>query len=210
MEKLDLKKQLRALIDPPKHDFDDIAVPTMSFVKVDGAGNPYTAALYRQAVEWLYGVSYAIKFAAKNELGRDYVVPPLEALWWSNDPGAFARRERNRWQWTVLIMTPDFVTTTMVEDAVAKTLAKRNDDHVARDAFVREGGGNAGSQTYAVERQEHLQNDPRHRHRQVKAVQSRVIFGEYQGGTLVVAPHSEGDGSKSRSGFHFLRRLSPN
>ncbi len=127
MEKLDLKKQLRGLFNPPKHDFTDVVVPAMPFVKVDGAGDPNTASVYRQAVEWLYGVSYAMKFAAKNGLGRDYVVPPLEALWWSHDPGAFTRREKDRWQWTVMIMAPDFVTSTMFEDAVAKTLAKRND-----------------------------------------------------------------------------------
>ncbi|WP_440979585.1 GyrI-like domain-containing protein [Sphingomonas pseudosanguinis] len=127
MDKLDLKKQLRDLFNPPKHDFVEIIVPTLSFVKVDGAGDPNTAPSYRTAVEWLYGVSYAMKFAAKNGLARDYVVPPLEALWWSDDPGSFVRREKDRWQWTVMIMAPDFVTPAMFEDAVAKTLAKRDD-----------------------------------------------------------------------------------
>ncbi|WAC58606.1 GyrI-like domain-containing protein [Brevundimonas sp. SL130] len=127
MTKVDLKNQLRELFNPPKHDFADIAVPTMDFVKIDGAGDPNTAPAYRTAVEWLYGVSYAMKFAAKNGLARDYVVPPLEALWWSDDPGAFACREKDRWQWTVMIMAPDFATGAMFEDAVAKTLNKRND-----------------------------------------------------------------------------------
>lgn len=127
MTKLDLKKKYRELFNPPKQDFVEVLVPTMSFVKVDGAGDPNTAAEYSTAIEWLYGVSYAMKFAAKNVLAHDYVVPPLEALWWSDDPGTFARREKERWQWTVMIMAPDFVTGTMFEDAVAKTLAKRND-----------------------------------------------------------------------------------
>ncbi|TMN20447.1 GyrI-like domain-containing protein [Pseudoxanthomonas sp. X-1] len=127
MDKLDLKRQFRDLFNPPKQDFAEIAVPTLTYVKIDGSGDPNTAAEYRTAVEWLYGVSYAMKFAAKNGLGRDYVVPPLEALWWSDDPGAFVRREKDRWQWTVMIMVPDFVTRPLFEDAVAKTLAKRND-----------------------------------------------------------------------------------
>lgn len=127
MTKLDLKKKYRELYNPPKHDFLEVLAPTMSFVKVDGGGDPNTAAAYRTAIEWLYGVSYAMKFAAKNVLGNDYVVPPLEALWWSDDPSTFTRREKERWQWTVMIMAPDFVTCTMFEDAVAKTLAKRND-----------------------------------------------------------------------------------
>ncbi len=127
MEKLDLKRRYRDLFHPPKRDFVDIDVPTMTFVKVDGAGDPNTASAYRVAVEWLYGVSYAMKFAAKNGLGRDYVVPPLEALWWSDDPGAFVRREKDQWRWTVMIMVPDFVTPDLFEVAVAVTLAKRSD-----------------------------------------------------------------------------------
>jgi hypothetical protein len=125
--KLDLKKKYRQLFSAPTHIFVEVLAPTMSFVKVDGAGDPNNAAAYKVAVEWLYGVSYAIKFAAKDGLAHDYVVPPLEALWWSDDPGTFIRREKDRWQWTVMIMAPDFVTDRMFEDAVAKTLAKRND-----------------------------------------------------------------------------------
>lgn len=124
--KLDLKKKYRELFNPPKH-FVEVLVPTLPFVKVDGAGNPNSALDYRTAVEWLYGVSYAMKFMAKNVLSRDYVVPPLEALWWSENPEAFTSREKDRWQWTVMIMAPGFVTSVMFDDAVAKTLAKRND-----------------------------------------------------------------------------------
>ncbi|MET0245720.1 MAG: GyrI-like domain-containing protein [Sphingomonas sp.] len=127
MDKLDLKKQLRALFAPSSRDFSDIDVPILTFVKVDGEGDPNTAPAYRTAIEWLYGVSYAMKFAAKARLGRDYVVPPLEALWWSDDPGSFVRREKDRWRWTVMIMAPDFVTPAMFEDAAAKTSRKRAD-----------------------------------------------------------------------------------
>ncbi len=127
MAKLDLKVAHRGLFSPSKNDFAEVAVPTMPFVKVDGAGDPNTADEYKVAVEWLYGVSYAIKFAAKKTMGRDYVVPPLEALWWADDPESFARREKDHWRWTVMIMTPDFVSDTMFNDGVAKTAAKRND-----------------------------------------------------------------------------------
>lgn len=127
MTKLDLKRDLRELFSAPMTDFVEVTPPTMAFVKIDGSGDPNKATAYRTAVEWLYGVSYAMKFAAKNELSRDYVVPPLEALWWSDDPGAFIRREKDRWRWTVMIMAPDFVTDAMFEGAVAKTLLKRED-----------------------------------------------------------------------------------
>ncbi|HVJ03366.1 MAG TPA: GyrI-like domain-containing protein [Sphingomonas sp.] len=125
MEKLDLKKVHRELFNPPKGRFVEVTVPVMSFVKVDGAGDPNTAEEYRTAVEWLYGVSYAMKFAARKLLDRDYVVPPLEALWWADDPGSFVRREKSRWRWTVMIMAPAFVTDALFDAAVAKIAAKR-------------------------------------------------------------------------------------
>lgn len=127
MTKLDLKREHRALFNPPKDRFVAVTPPEMAFVKVDGAGDPNTTPGYKAAVEWLYGVSYAMKFAAKDGLARDYVVPPLEALWWSDDPGSFVRREKDRWQWTAMIMAPDFVTGAMFEAAVTKTLTKRDD-----------------------------------------------------------------------------------
>ncbi|MFV0645140.1 MAG: GyrI-like domain-containing protein [Sphingomonadaceae bacterium] len=127
MTKLDLKKKYRDLFNPPIRDFVEVQPPKMSFVKIDGEGDPNTAAPYRAGIEWLYSVSYAMKFAAKSRLASDYVVPPLEALWWSDDPGTFVRREKDRWQWTIMIMAPDFVTDALFEDAVAKTLLKRDD-----------------------------------------------------------------------------------
>lgn len=68
-----------------------------------------------------------MKSAAKAHLDRDYVVPPLEALGWSDDPGTFARREKDRWQWTVMILVPDFVTVVLFDAARAKMDAKRSD-----------------------------------------------------------------------------------
>lgn len=36
---------------------------------------------------------------SKNVLGRDYVVPPLEALWWADDMRAFtSAREKAQWK----------------------------------------------------------------------------------------------------------------
>jgi hypothetical protein len=127
MNKLDLKKDHRELFNPPKDRFVEVTPPAMQFVKVDGAGDPNSVGAYRTAVEWLFGVSYAMKFAAKSQLKRDYVVPPLEALWWADDHSAFVRREKDSWRWTAMIMAPEFVTITHFDAAVAKTHLKRND-----------------------------------------------------------------------------------
>lgn len=124
MEKIDFKTQFKALYAPSAKDFVEVDVPAMTFVKIDGAGDPNAAPAYRTAVEWLYGVSYAMKFAAKAALARDYVVPPLEALWGADDPESFVRREKHLWRWTVMIMVPDFVSRDIYDAAVKKTEAK--------------------------------------------------------------------------------------
>ncbi len=124
MEKIDFKKRNKALYQPPTKEFVLIDVPTMQFVMIDGEGDPNTADSHRKAIEWLYSVSYAMKFAAKAGAGQDYVVPPLEGLWWADDPQSFVDRRKDQWRWTMMIMAPDFIDQTMFQDAVAKTSKK--------------------------------------------------------------------------------------
>lgn len=124
MTKIDFKKSLKPLFNPPSKEFVIVDVPDMLFVKVDGQGDPNTSPTYRSAVEWLYSVSYAMKFAAKATLERDYVVPPLEGLWWADDPKSFAARKKDQWSWTMMIMAPDFLTAEMFDAAVVKTKKK--------------------------------------------------------------------------------------
>lgn len=103
-----------------------IDIPPMQFIMVDGSGNPNTSPAYQTALQWLYSTSYALKFAAKAE-GHDYVVPPLEGLWWADDPADFVARRKDNWGWTMMIMAPDFISQAMFADAVAKATRKLDD-----------------------------------------------------------------------------------
>ncbi|MCA6115756.1 GyrI-like domain-containing protein [Bradyrhizobium sp. WSM 1738] len=124
MDKIDFKKKLSKLYSAPADSFAIVDVPVMQFVKIDGKGDPNSEPSYKRAIERLYAVSYAIKFGAKAKLGKDYVVPPLEGLWWADDPDDFVRRWKHRWQWTMMIMVPDFVDRTLYDAAVAKSRDK--------------------------------------------------------------------------------------
>ncbi len=126
MEKTDLRKEFRELYAPSSRAFSVVDVPRMSFLMVDGEGDPNTASAYREAVEALYSVSYAIKFAAKRELGRDHVVAPLEGLWSADDPSFFTRRAKDEWHWTMLIMQPPWIPAELVEQARVTTAAKKD------------------------------------------------------------------------------------
>lgn len=124
MDKIDFKKTLKALYAPPAGRFVEVDVPKLRFVMVDGAGNPNTAPAYKTAVEWLFSTSYALKFAAKAALGKDYAVMPLEGLWWADDPANFVARNKDAWKWTMMVMAPDFIDAAMFEAAVAKSTKK--------------------------------------------------------------------------------------
>jgi hypothetical protein len=89
MDKVDFKKDLAPLYAPKNTDWEVIEIPAMNFLMADGKGDPNTSTDYSEAVAALYGVSYAIKFMSKQQLGRDYGVAPLEGLWWADDATVF-------------------------------------------------------------------------------------------------------------------------
>lgn len=124
MEKTDFKKSLRALYDAPRGRFASTDVPTLRYVMIDGQGNPNAVPAYKSAIEWLFSISYAMKLASKQGLERDYVVPPLEGLWWADDPADFVARRKDRWRWTLMIMVPDFIGQALYDAALARTRMK--------------------------------------------------------------------------------------
>ena len=117
-------------------------MPPMKFLMVDGHGDPNTAREYQEVVEALYAVAYKLKFMSKKDLGKDYVVPPLEGLWWAEDMGTYSlRRDKSAWDWTMMIMQPDWITQEMFEKA--QSLVEKEKDLPAlaklRLAKYREG-----------------------------------------------------------------------
>ncbi len=113
-DKIDLKKQLDCYA-ARRSEFRILEVPPANYLMIDGEGDPNTP-VFAEATESLYPLAYTIKFASKRELGRDYVVPPLEGLWWADDMAAFtARRDKSRWSWTLLIMQPEWIEASLVE-----------------------------------------------------------------------------------------------
>lgn len=118
MKKIDFKKELKELYNPPRGKITVVDVPAMNFIMIDGQGDPAHAESYQQAIEALYGVSYTLKFMVKKgDMEIDYGVPPLEGLWWTNVTGPEAQLNRAAWQWTSMIMAPDFVSHQMFDKA---------------------------------------------------------------------------------------------
>ncbi len=123
--KVDLKKQIPTY-SAAAGEFAVVDVPPLQYLMIDGHGDPNTSPAYREAVTSIYPVAYKLKFASKQELGRDYTVMPLEALWWADDMSTFtSARDKNRWDWTLMLLVPDWLDHDHVERA--RKAAARSD-----------------------------------------------------------------------------------
>ncbi len=119
MSKIDFKKKLKHLYRPSAKQFEVVDVPEMNFLMIEGHGNPNTAQEYREAIEALYAVAYKLKFLSKKGSDNDYVVPPLEGLWWAQDMNAFTSGNKDDWDWTMMIMQPEWITPEIFEEGCA-------------------------------------------------------------------------------------------
>ncbi|MCF7955306.1 MAG: GyrI-like domain-containing protein [Phycisphaerae bacterium] len=142
MAKIDFKKSLKEFYSAkaaPKL----VEVPPMKYIQVDGVGDPNTSPAFQDAMECLYGIAYTLKFDMKKNTPAGYfefVVPPLEGLWWM-DPGPFDADAKDKWQWTVLLMQADFITAEMIESTKKTLAAKKPDLNLSKVRFevIQEG-----------------------------------------------------------------------
>jgi len=126
MSKTDFKKEWKHLYRPSAKEFVVIDVPPMNFLMIDGHGDPNTAREYKEAIETLYAMAYALKFMSKKEKGVDYVVPPLEGLWCVKNMEKFTTDDKSAWDWTMMIMQPESVTQEMFEEALKEVEKRKN------------------------------------------------------------------------------------
>ncbi|MDX6257643.1 MAG: hypothetical protein QOJ11_3977 [Frankiales bacterium] len=102
-----------------------LEVPPLQYLMIDGHGDPNSSPEYTEALRVLYPYAFALKFTSKKVLGRDYVVPPLEGLWWAEDMAAFTTsRDKSAWNWTMMLMTPYWLTSEHLA-AARDTVASR-------------------------------------------------------------------------------------
>lgn len=130
--KFDYKKEYKDLYIP-KTKPAIIDVPEMTFIQVEGEGNPNTSESYKRAMEILYGLSFGIKMSKMSgnqpEGYFEYVVPPLEGLWWMEDRVFLGTGDvkgmKDKFRWISMIRQPEFVTPEVFEWA-QKNFRKKN------------------------------------------------------------------------------------
>lgn len=126
MQKIDYKRKYREVYTQPEDTPTIVDVPQFNFLKIDGAGDPNHSPDFTAAVETLYPLSYEIRSIVKETNDIQFVVMPLEGLWWADDMDAFTGGEKDDWQWTLMIMQPDVVTAEFVDTGRGNVAEKKD------------------------------------------------------------------------------------
>jgi hypothetical protein len=125
MKDLNLMEQYKSIYSA-KSSPTVVQVPKMHYLALDGHGDPNKIPLFQMAVEALFSVSYTIKFMAKKgAIQIDYKVMPLEGLWWCQKMEDFTVKDKTNWDWTLMILQPDFVTKELLDEAKEAALKKK-------------------------------------------------------------------------------------
>ena len=140
----DYKKAYREFYLPPQTP-GIITVPAMNFLAVRGHGDPNEeGGTYKQAIGLLYAVAFTIKMS---EMGKhplkgyfDYVMPPLEGLWWQKEIQGVDYTRKKDFQWISLIRLPEFVTKAVFDWAIVEATEKKQQDFSSVEFFCWEEG----------------------------------------------------------------------
>lgn len=117
-------QRIKELYLPPEHEFTLIDVPEIRYMMIDGVGN-LDGDGPAAAVKWLYAIVHKIKPLVKERMGKNFVEPPPEFLYWADQPEDFIVRKKDTWKWRVMIVFTDIVSDDEYREALASVVKKR-------------------------------------------------------------------------------------
>lgn len=131
MQKLDLKKELKYLYQPPSKQVTIVQVPRFNYIMLDGQLEPGVlpgdSPNYQNTMGALYGAAYTLKFTSKLRKDNpiDYPVMASEGLWWVLS-GNFNFQTDEPWRYTMMMMLPEHITKAMLDEAIAELKKKKD------------------------------------------------------------------------------------
>lgn len=122
-----------------------VSLPPANYIAVRGKGDPNEeGGAYQQAIGILYSVAYTLKMSYKTEYKIEgffeYVVPPLEGLWWQDGIYGVDYSDKSSFNWISLIRLPDFVSKADFDWAVETASKKKKLDCSAAEMLTVEEG----------------------------------------------------------------------
>lgn len=121
-QKLDLSKTDKTYYTAKK-EAHLVELSEHRFLTIEGKGSP-ESQLFSESIEAVYPVAYTVK-SHYQTLGRDFVVPKMEAYWFSDDDTPFVELEREEWSWKIQVPMPEFVTEKVVLTSIEKAFDKK-------------------------------------------------------------------------------------
>ena len=128
----DYKKEYKEFY-MPKNKPGIVTIPKMNYIAVRGKGNPNQEdGEYKQSIGLLYGIAFTIKMSYKGDHKIsgyfEYVVPPLEGLWWQAGVKGIDYGHKESFQFISMIRLPDFVTKEDFKWAVEEATKRKKTD----------------------------------------------------------------------------------
>ncbi len=140
----DYKKEYKEFY-MPKSTPSIVTIPKMNFIAVRGKGNPNEEnGEYKRSLGLLYAIIFTIKMSGKSghkiEGYFDFVVPPLEGLWWQENVAEIDYAHKEKFNFISLIRLPEFVTKTVFDWAVKQASIKKKTDFSKVEFFEYDEG----------------------------------------------------------------------
>lgn len=134
MEKLDFKKTYKDYYSA-KQTPELLAFQPIPYLMISGKGEP-GGSEFQQATEALFPLAYGIKKICKLQ-GRDFGVPALEGLWWTEGNKPAVEVPRSEWHWKLMIRMPDFANKEMFKTALAEVMKKKKNPLLNNVSFEK-------------------------------------------------------------------------
>ena len=140
----DYKKEYKEFYLPPKKPVI-VDIPKMNYIAVRGIGNPNEEeGEYKKSIGLLYAIAFTIKMSYKGvrqiEGYFQYVVPPLEGLWWQENTEGIDYSKKDEFHWISMIRLPDFVSKEDFAWAVEEAERKKKMDFSKVEYFTYDEG----------------------------------------------------------------------
>lgn len=128
----DYKKEYKEFYMPKKKP-SMVDIPTMNYIAIQGKGDPNDEnGEYKQSISLLYGIAFTIKMSYKGphkiQGYFEYVVPPLEGLWWQENTKGMDYARKQDLHFISMIRLPDFVTQEDFNWAIQEATKKKKMD----------------------------------------------------------------------------------
>lgn len=115
--------RLKELYHPPQNSFTLIDIPDVRYMAIDGYGDPQQTGI-KSAMQWLWSIAHFMLPIAKQHLGKNFSYPPIECLFWADEPEDFMNKNQSKWHWRAMVVLANFFTPAMFAKAVSQAESK--------------------------------------------------------------------------------------